>query len=252
MRALTGSERVAVRYLLGRLPAGERDAFEARYFADAEVFESVCAVEDALIGAYLRGELPPWTRWSFRRRYLSDPRRRERVEFVARLIEVSRAPSLAAPRAHGLFVGWPAAATAVAAVVVCFAGTWVAYRGRLASYGAALSARPPAPVFAVFLTPGQLRGGGGPRRWRVPANAGQVSLRMEIPPGEPASGYRANVATPEGVTVWEAVDLSADAAGVVLLAPAAALPAGDYIVRLEARRGSGFESVEDYAFSVAN
>jgi hypothetical protein len=248
-----GEDREAIRYLLGELSSSARATFEERYFADDAHFEELRAVEDELIGAYLRGELGFFTRRRFRRQYLADVRRRQRVEFVARLIETARPLLLDPPplRATFWWGGWMAAVAA--GLVAVSVLTWGISRERRASAEVAELRAAREEVFAITADTGLVRGTERPVRWRVPPTAAKVKLRLKLPASAPNAAYRARVVTPEGVAVWEVPGLRAGAAGVVEVSlPAKVIPAGDYIVRLETETGPGAtEPVEDYSFSVS-
>lgn len=251
-----------VRYLLGELPERDRRGFEERYFADDALFESVCAVEDELIASYLRGELRFWKRRKFRREYLADPRRRRRLEFVANLLDVSRRPSLTPERFRGTISSWPKAFPVLAALVLvtCVGWAWAVFRERQAENETA-QLRTAVPtrlnqVFSIVLAPGQLRGSRGPQPWRIPRGTEQVRVQLKIPAGGPERGYRARIQTPDGDEVWFSSGLFARFANGVMVVtlelPAAAVAGGDYVVRLDGpSQSGGFESLEDFAFSVA-
>ncbi|MFN8002218.1 MAG: hypothetical protein U0X75_14515 [Acidobacteriota bacterium] len=72
-------------FLLGDLPAAERDAMEADIFADKEVFYRLSEIEDRLIDDYARGVLTGEERLRFEQLYLTNPARRQRVEFARAL-----------------------------------------------------------------------------------------------------------------------------------------------------------------------
>src|SRR4051812_3826365 len=76
-------------YLLGELSEDERSRLEERYFADAELSHEVQAVRDELVDAYVRGRLPQRERERFETYFMASPRRRERVEFAAALLQSS-------------------------------------------------------------------------------------------------------------------------------------------------------------------
>lgn len=96
------------RFLLGDLPAAQREALEERLLADAELFLELEMAEDELIDTYVRSELSQADRQRFDAVLRSSPRVRERLRFARRLAaeadregpEQSRAlpPAQAAPR----------------------------------------------------------------------------------------------------------------------------------------------------------
>src|SRR5213592_1536548 len=77
-------------YLLGfKLPKGEEQLLEARYFEDDEYAELTSRVELQLIDDYLDDELPGHERAQFGRVYLGLPRRRRRVALIRSLREAT-------------------------------------------------------------------------------------------------------------------------------------------------------------------
>ena len=73
-------------FLLGDLPAAERDAMEADIFADKEVFYRLSEIEDRLIDDYARNRLSGKEKLKFEQLYLANPARRQRVEFALTMI----------------------------------------------------------------------------------------------------------------------------------------------------------------------
>ena len=85
-----------VRYLLGLLPEQESERLDELSIADDEMAWRLRSAEDDLVDGYVRGALDAETRRRFETVYLSSPRRRERVEFAASLIQsVDRTPAAA-------------------------------------------------------------------------------------------------------------------------------------------------------------
>jgi hypothetical protein len=85
------SDELLIRYHLGELSPDERDAVEARYFADDLFHEQVLAVEEELIDSYLRGELSTGQRTHFEGWFLQIGERREKLEFARALAGYKRA-----------------------------------------------------------------------------------------------------------------------------------------------------------------
>lgn len=71
-----------MRYLLGKLSAGEAAHLEQSYFADDSVFDDIEIAEDELIDAYVRNRLSAGDRKLFETKLLSSKRIAERVEFA--------------------------------------------------------------------------------------------------------------------------------------------------------------------------
>ncbi|MGE5246279.1 MAG: hypothetical protein ACM3SQ_18790 [Betaproteobacteria bacterium] len=87
-----------VRYLLGLLPEEEAEALDEQSFVDDELAARLCSVEHDLVDDYVNGLLDAETRERFESYYLVSPRRRERVRFAERFLDVTNrgAPATAA------------------------------------------------------------------------------------------------------------------------------------------------------------
>jgi anti-sigma factor RsiW len=103
-----GEDDAMIQYLLGALPGQWRAQLEERLFTDQECFDKLLLSEDRLIEAYLRGELAERERARFEKNFLSSPRRRERTETTAAMLQALAAEShpaaQAAPGARS--AGW--------------------------------------------------------------------------------------------------------------------------------------------------
>lgn len=86
-------EAVEIRYLLGKLPAGETARLEESYFADDSIFDEIETAEDELVDAYARGSLSSEDRKLFGQKLSSSKRLAERVEF-AKLLSKSASSQL--------------------------------------------------------------------------------------------------------------------------------------------------------------
>ena len=75
------NEREMVRYLLGQMAEEERTHFEARYFADDEMFEELRQVKAELFDAHPRGHLPTDERAQLEQQY-ATPAGREQLAFA--------------------------------------------------------------------------------------------------------------------------------------------------------------------------
>ena len=85
------------RYLLGELSPEEAEAVEAEYFTREEFFESLQAVEDALIDDYAAHRLAEGRRRLFERRFLRTADGRERVRLAREMFERASRPSAPGP-----------------------------------------------------------------------------------------------------------------------------------------------------------
>jgi len=78
-------DRDMVDYLLGNMSEEAEARFEARYFADDDLFERFLIVKEELIDDYVQGRLSESEQGQFERRFLNSPQRREQVDFARAL-----------------------------------------------------------------------------------------------------------------------------------------------------------------------
>lgn len=242
------------RFCLGELPAEERALLEERLFLEDGVNEEFQAACDELILSYLTGALRGEPRKQFESFFLATPLRRERVEFVRRLLVEGRRPARQAARQRW----W----LAVAASVVAAGGLTLALhlranarRGQPIAHSSqptlAPDDRPPAvkrPVVALLL-PADPQ---APVALTVYADA--RSVRLEVPVAE-APSYSATIRSAAGDDVWRSGELDPPGSGarLALAIPADVLPAGDYslLVEGESLRGQlGVASALRYSLRV--
>lgn len=141
MKQTQDSDDLIERYLLGELSVAERTALENEYLVDKAKYDQVCRIEDDLLYRYARGALSPSDRERVERQYLTNPWRRRHLEFakaLAQVIDGELATRSAAKRTTD--VSWMTRldalphslrgvlrlAPAVAAILVVFAGSWLA------------------------------------------------------------------------------------------------------------------------------
>jgi hypothetical protein len=268
-------------YLLGQAREEDRVALEDAYLADDGLFEELEAAETDLIDDYVRGRLTGADRAAFEARCLSSPRLRERVAFARQLAaRISRSTSglswweraWDAIRLRPVLI--PAMAT-VALVLAVAVGWWTWHTepglgapgvrqaggeaparpsaDTSAAPGPAAVEPPPVRVLALTLVPGLVRAAGEVATLAIATDVRSVEMRLEHE-GPVRSEYRAAIRTPEGKTTWEQARLRPAGPAkpvVVTTVPAAALPAGDYIVTLSsAEPGRDPEVVAEYAVRV--
>src|SRR6185369_15603174 len=107
MKAESSRTELITSYLLGELSEEERSSMEEQYFADADLSHEVQAVRDDLVDAYVRGRLPARERERFETYFMASPRRRERVEFAAALLQASEgAPATSRARDTAAVSWW--------------------------------------------------------------------------------------------------------------------------------------------------
>jgi hypothetical protein len=260
-------------YLLGRLPAEEREKLEERIFVDDSFFEEIHAAEDDLILRYWRGDLSRPDRRSFQREYLKDGVNRERAEFLRDLAALhgdadGRSKRFAARWRLALsHWGWAALATASLVLICWFTQDSIRHRllhnqARQSAASTNTTPLPPsheangpqqnspiqrvAPALLFILTPAATRGDRG-TVLEVPQGAPSIHLHLLTSAGSAHSAYRIALRTADGTPVWNGSSQSLDSIDL----PAARLASGDYLLSLEGKDARGaFEAIEDYAFRV--
>jgi hypothetical protein len=114
-------------YLLGDLPAHEREQVEARYFADPDFLEEMDAVEAELIEDYALGALSAEQAQKVKERVLNSPYQLEKLKFAETLTtvddgETRRQTWVEALRGFFSQQHWPSFAISVAAVALLIIG----------------------------------------------------------------------------------------------------------------------------------
>ncbi len=124
-------------FLLGTLPAAERDAIEDRFVVESELFDALQATEENLLEEYARGELTSQERQQIERHLLLVPRNRERVKLLSAMhtaFERAQAkpdPVLAQQKKDRSFFRLPFLRYALAACLVLMCGiVWWLLPGR--------------------------------------------------------------------------------------------------------------------------
>jgi hypothetical protein len=247
------SSRHLAEYLLDGLPEEERAGIENRYSQDDEFFSELQAAEEELIRDYLKNDLARPDRARFEKKYLTVPSLRKKVELTAALMKVQ--PATEGPRgvAGGRWIwqAWLPVAAAFAVLVVVAAEHGVEIR-RLGAAVEGLRARPAvvARTSASFLLrPGAYRRGEqAPVVLALPQGVDDVSLSLQIEPGNEAAEYQAVLSTPEGSQIWGGIIAGGAGSSPVATIPARLLGAGDYVLTLD---GAGKPSAhETYTFSL--
>jgi anti-sigma factor RsiW len=77
------NENTLRRFLLGTLPAAEREAIEDRFMVESDLFDALNASEEDLLEEYARGELSLPERQQIERHLLLVPRNRERLKLLS-------------------------------------------------------------------------------------------------------------------------------------------------------------------------
>jgi len=262
----TADDRLMTRFLLDDLPADERALVQDRSAADADYFESLCALEDDLILRHLRGELPARDAQLFARAYAS-PARQPRLESAQALLEAARHMKrdvplrpfnwqrarewLAMPRMVPTFAVVSVALVLIGSIPLALYGMLGASR---IVAGAGLGTR---TIFALQLSERDDRRAASPAGRqldvRIPLEATDVRVDLDVVPA---------IDTPETVVVelsrldggsvvtdgrWQLVSAGRV---VSLTVPSGDVPAGDYILTVRRRTGDG-PDLAAHAFRVS-
>jgi len=233
-------ERTARDFFLGRLPEGDREALEERYFSDPAFFESMEAAEAALVHDYLTDSLGAEDRLAFDRFFqTSEPRRRE-VDFMRAAIHSARPSGKMGGKA-----AWWAALAACLALAVALSISWRENRRLRADLDRASKSAPMMVAGVVdFTPPAENQRTPGAPTGVLRLGTGDVLVRFHLPVAVAASAScRAVLESPEG-TRPATVPAKEVGSGVLIAEfPASTLVAGDHLVMLECGTGS------EHAFS---
>jgi anti-sigma factor RsiW len=250
------------RYVLGLLDEVDRDAMEARAFADPGIAATVDLAETDLLDAYAAGTLEAERAAAFSRALAARPRLAARA-VTARAL-ASRRSTMSVPR-------WWLPLLAAASVTVV-AGLWMLRQVTPQPDGAPLStsqeadtmpaspdlpvARAPEPspprneaevaasakapvTFAILLPVGGTRAE-APTEATVPTSATRVALRVPVAPGDDFAHFRLRLHDATGTLLREAraSRLPADRT-LELIVDRAALAGGLYDIEVEGRQEGG-------------
>jgi anti-sigma factor RsiW len=92
------SEKAMKQFLLGTAPEQDSRALEDLYFQDAEIFDRLLEIDDALLDGYLDDTLTSDERHAFERSLETHPGRRQRLLLVRNLAAKASKESVAVPR----------------------------------------------------------------------------------------------------------------------------------------------------------
>lgn len=81
------NEAVYRRFLLGEMTEEEREKFEVKFLADADIFDEICVAEDELVESYIRGTLDLETKRKFETHYLKTKKGAEKLAFTRSMLE---------------------------------------------------------------------------------------------------------------------------------------------------------------------
>lgn len=255
-------DELLTRYLVGDVTAEERRRVESR-LEETDLFERLCALEEAMMLAHLRGDLPDTLRDRFAASVLASPARRRHVDRLRELsaaleaakTDVAPTPQPApARRRPVVFTPLMWAAAAVVAVAV---GTMVARRGasgpgQAGSVPGVESAGQPIVAFELRpgLTRSELRQANVVRR--PSAGAIRLHFREAI---TPLTDLRATLRPVGGtqIDVGSQATIRADGSGITVewTISARALPPGDYVLTISGASTAGVrETAASRFFSI--
>lgn len=238
---MTNDTEILRRYLLGDLPAAERERLEARYFADPGLLDQLQEAEQALLEDALDGRLAPAEREPMQRHYLANPAHAARLavsrELRLRAVRAASAPARATVRAarapRTARARRALAAVAAAALLAVTGLAVVRLRGEIfappvpapasvppsasasasAQAPAGASTTAPAPpvtpvpdarsVVALAVPALALRADGALPTVRRPAQPADVELALELEAAAPAGPFAVTVRSLEDVVAWQ-------------------------------------------------
>lgn len=268
---MNGDQSRGVRYLLGKLPAGEAEALAEEMFTSDATHDEIEEAESVLTEAYLDGSLSPDDRRRFEELFQSSSVLIERVE-LARGLRARAVPSRPARRA----VPWLPWA---AALVLGALGGGAALqanrqateeRDASAARERALSARvseqeervrqlearlveQPAPAIETWQVGAATQRGEAGAPTFAPARGGWIRLRVSLDAASSAL-YVARLSLPEGRELFRADGVGAvtepGGAFADVMVPRGLLPRGTYILTLSRVGRDGPQELGPYAFSV--
>lgn len=237
----TFDEHLLTRYLLGDLPAAQREPIDDRAAEDPKFFEELCALEDDLILRHLRGELSGRDDELFAAAF-ATPARQRQVESERALLTAARAMRSSPPQSRSLWTSlraWlsaprmiPSFAVAAAAVLLVYSTPVAIYStySRLVSGGPATSGSTSRVIVVAGLAGDDQRGGAGTERTLVvPPDATDVRFSVALPPGAGQSLDVVLERSEGGILTtagrWQMSDRGTT---LTLTMPAGEVPAGDY------------------------
>ncbi len=132
--AYSAADQETIRYLLGALAEGEQAAFEARYFADDELFARVTQMREELADRYVRRQLSADERARYEKYLLTTPAQHEEIAFAETLRQVLTETAVPQRQRFSLtrpvmVPRWQLAAAA-ALLVSLLGGLWWLWRGQ--------------------------------------------------------------------------------------------------------------------------
>ncbi len=264
-------------YLLGKLPAAERDKVEEEYFCNNEVFAALLDAKDQLISDYWNDKLIGDDRLRFERHFLTLPASKQEVELAHFFRPTTVSPPindspvevvkpswflglLNFAKMHQMRIGLATAAVLVAASLLGWQMLKQSPQPLGAGVGSSNTEVPPGEEIVVLpLKPHSPRSSAKNTTAKIGKATRIIELNLEVP-AESFHGYQASLRNKdqEDIEVLKE-NLPGPAKEedgkpiVTWQISAARLPAGDYMVKLSGIGADGVPStIGNYDFEVRN
>lgn len=255
-------EAEMTRFLVGDATPDERERIEARFMAEVDYFDAMCALEQELLASLVRGDLPPLERERLEAELSRSPMRLRELDdmraLAAALARSSGQPPSTVASRRRVWIRVAAVAAGIAAVFVVWRQTRLIQRTPVEQVASTPAESVTEPRIAtMFLAPGTPRAEAVAQAniFRVPAGVEIVLLTLAVP-AEASDNLQARLRIVGGA----AVDISGapvpqQATGrgrdVAVRVPATKLRPGDYVLTLSAgTAGRGTEDIASRFFSV--
>ncbi|HKE59822.1 MAG TPA: hypothetical protein VKB46_24090 [Pyrinomonadaceae bacterium] len=254
-------------YLLGVIPWEEASDIEQKLLGDADFYEEVLVTEDELVDLYVADRLPAAEKQRFEAYFLTTTERKQKARFAkvfaaylarqqAEVLSAAAGASAATEKPRRAF--WPGLGffrhrpvlsfvAILSGCVALVALLWLGFRPNRSQLG--------TETLPVALIPGQVRDGGTTPKVVLSPKVVSLEFELETAPA-PYQNYYAEVLY-ETERVWEKDHLTpvnkAGRQSVLMAVPADRLKPGYYQIKLSAVSASGeLELVNRYAFRVGS
>lgn len=260
--------------LLHRLPEEQAQRLEEQLMQDPDVADLLRHEETDLVDDYVLDRLAAGEREAFEQHLLIDPVIRERVEIARALHDLAVQGAAEGGRGSGMpakvrpWNRWPIRAAAAVFLGCVFAVVLVTRVNRQAEvHEPALTGQGPddalqsgpadtaeSPASIVLLA--DIQRGGEPQVMEVRPGAGQVRLQAEVASNDSSVPYRLSIADETGRAIFSASDLAPRESGgyvfVEVMIPAGGLGTGRRTVTLEPQRPDIESSIWQLDVQAAN
>ena len=246
--ALNNNDQTQLRqFLLGKLSEDEQQQIEERLLVEDDLFEELEISKGELVDEYCANELTREEHHWFERHFLASPEGKERYALAVALGHLQHDPSESPRRVtfferlKDFFKQHPSviAMASAAAIVVIVAAIFLSRPSGQTVVGPTLASN------IINREQGSL-----PAKVTIPSNAGELRLRLLLPPdASPSANYRAELDNKSEIKPVKVVER--DREGVWVVIPVSQLPHGEYSLKLVAIiDGAEREIPGDYRFNV--